>query len=64
MMPNMMPRVGQGNAANVFYKTGHGHLGWTLSAITAELVSDTIVKVAAKKSGYPMNLDEVAACNI
>lgn len=35
MMPNMMPRVGQGKAANVFYNTGHGHLGWTLSAITA-----------------------------
>ncbi|MCD8536928.1 MAG: D-amino acid dehydrogenase [Burkholderiaceae bacterium] len=36
MMPNMMPRVGQGKAANVFYNTGHGHLGWTLSAITAQ----------------------------
>lgn len=35
MMPNMMPRVGQGRRANVFYNTGHGHLGWTLSAITA-----------------------------
>lgn len=35
MMPNMMPRVGRGKAANVFYNTGHGHLGWTLSAITA-----------------------------
>ena len=35
MMPNMMPRVGAGKAANVFYNTGHGHLGWTLSAITA-----------------------------
>lgn len=64
MMPNMMPRVGQGKAANVFYNTGHGHLGWTLSAVTAELVSDTIVKTAAKKSGYPMNLDAVAAGNI
>jgi D-amino-acid dehydrogenase len=31
MMPNMMPRVGRGHAANVFYNTGHGHLGWTLS---------------------------------
>lgn len=35
MMPNMMPRVGPGKAPNVFYNTGHGHLGWTLSAITA-----------------------------
>jgi D-amino-acid dehydrogenase len=27
--------VGAGKKANVFYNTGHGHLGWTLSAITA-----------------------------
>lgn len=35
MMPDMLPRVGPGRAPNVFYNTGHGHLGWTLSAITA-----------------------------
>lgn len=35
MMPDMMPRVGPGRLPNVFYNTGHGHLGWTLSAITA-----------------------------
>ena len=35
MMPDMLPRVGPGKAPNVFYNTGHGHLGWTLSAITA-----------------------------
>lgn len=35
MLPNMLPRVGPGKAANVFYNTGHGHLGWTLSAMTA-----------------------------
>jgi D-amino-acid dehydrogenase len=32
MMPNMLPRVGPGRQPNVFYNTGHGHLGWTLSA--------------------------------
>lgn len=35
MTPTMMPRVGAGQRGNVFYNTGHGHLGWTLSAITA-----------------------------
>jgi len=44
MMPNMMPRVGRGKAANVFYNTGHGHLGWTLSAVTADMVADVIAK--------------------
>jgi D-amino-acid dehydrogenase len=42
MMPNMMPRVGRGKAANVFYNTGHGHLGWTLSAVTADMVAQVI----------------------
>ncbi len=38
MMPSMMPFVGQGRNPGVFYNTGHGHLGWTLSAATAEAV--------------------------
>jgi D-amino-acid dehydrogenase len=42
MMPNMMPRVGKGVAPNVFYNTGHGHLGWTLSAITADMVAGVV----------------------
>jgi D-amino-acid dehydrogenase len=42
MMPNMMPRVGRGKAANVFYNTGHGHLGWTLSAVTADMVAEVV----------------------
>jgi D-amino-acid dehydrogenase len=46
MMPNMMPKVGKGKTANVFYNTGHGHLGWTLSAITADMVSEIIWRSA------------------
>ena len=42
MMPNMMPRVGAGNLAGVFYNTGHGHLGWTLSAATADMIATEI----------------------
>jgi D-amino-acid dehydrogenase len=44
MMPNMMPRVGRGRAANVFYNTGHGHLGWTLSAVTADMVGEIVAQ--------------------
>ena len=37
MTPNMMPIVKQSsNQSRVFYNTGHGHLGWTLSAYTAK----------------------------
>ncbi|WP_152205793.1 D-amino acid dehydrogenase [Marinobacter changyiensis] len=42
MLPNMMPRVGPGRLPTVFYNTGHGHLGWTLSAITAEMVANAV----------------------
>lgn len=42
MLPNMLPKVGRGHRAGVFYNTGHGHLGWTLSGATAELVAEAI----------------------
>ncbi len=37
MTPNMMPIVRQSKInSNVYYHTGHGHLGWTLSPATAK----------------------------
>jgi len=39
MMPDMLPRVMRGKNPRVFYNTGHGHLGWTLSAATADAVA-------------------------
>ncbi len=42
MLPNMLPRVGRGRRARVFYNTGHGHLGWTLAAATAGMIGDII----------------------
>lgn len=43
MTPNMMPIVGPSKKAkNVYYHTGHGHLGWTLSAGTAKLLAQQI----------------------
>ncbi|ARP83773.1 D-amino acid dehydrogenase [Bordetella genomosp. 8] len=42
MLPSMLPRVGRGRSPGVFYNTGHGHLGWTLSAATAEAVADAV----------------------
>ncbi|ENU30202.1 hypothetical protein F991_02001 [Acinetobacter sp. CIP-A165] len=44
MMPNMLPVVRQGKQSRVFYNTGHGHLGWTLSAATAVLISQEIAQ--------------------
>jgi D-amino-acid dehydrogenase len=42
MMPDMMPRVRPGSRPGVFYNTGHGHLGWTLSAATANMIADEV----------------------
>ncbi len=47
MMPDMMPRVQPGRLPGVFYNTGHGHLGWTLSAATAQLIADRVVGSSA-----------------
>ncbi|MCC1491499.1 D-amino acid dehydrogenase [Cognatishimia sp. F0-27] len=44
MMPSMLPRVGAGRQPGVFYNTGHGHLGWTLSAATARLVAASVAE--------------------
>ena len=43
MTPNMMPIVKQSkNSQRIFYNTGHGHLGWTLSAFTAREIVNKI----------------------
>ncbi len=52
MMPNMMPRVGMGTKPNVFYNTGHGHLGWTLSAGTAEMIAEIISATSEFENAY------------
>ena len=49
MMPDMLPRVGPGRQPNVFYNTGHGHLGWTLSAITAHQLAGHVAQWAAAR---------------
>ncbi|MGI6852141.1 D-amino acid dehydrogenase [Mesorhizobium sp. 1B3] len=50
MMPDMMPRVIAGRRPGVFYNTGHGHLGWTLSAVTAEMVTSLISRTDAAQN--------------
>jgi D-amino-acid dehydrogenase len=42
MLPDLMPKVGAGKKPGVFYNTGHGHLGWTLAAATAETITNVI----------------------
>ena len=43
MTPNMMPITRPSDKhPNVYYNTGHGHLGWTLSPYTSRLITDYI----------------------
>ena len=44
MTPSMMPKIGKGKLPGIFYNTGHGHLGWTLSAFSSLLISDILLR--------------------
>mgnify|MGYP002146089287 CR=1 FL=1 len=63
MMPDMLPRVGPGNKPCVFYNTGHGHLGWTLSAVTADMVGDLVLQSmgSASRQSRPATLTTASA---
>ena len=50
MTPSMLPRVGRGKKPGVFYNTGHGHFGWTLSAATARIVAESVAAELAPRS--------------
>lgn len=62
MMPGMLPRVGPGKRRGIFYNTGHGHLGWTLSAATAEVVAESVVASFLKARRMPIALRDYARC--
>ncbi|MBB1636054.1 D-amino acid dehydrogenase [Cupriavidus sp. UME77] len=59
MMPTMLPRVGRGRASCVFYNTGHGHLGWTLSAVTADMIGDVVQQAMGARRAHGLQ-DAVA----
>ena len=45
MTPYMMPIVKRSKRNDIiYYNTGHGHLGWTLSAYTAQKIAEQITE--------------------
>lgn len=54
MMPDMMPRVAAGAKPGVFYNTGHGHLGWTLSCATAEIIAAKVADALPVEAPAPL----------
>ena len=42
MTPNGSPIFGKGKMQNMYFNTGHGHLGWTMCAGSAKIISHLI----------------------
>ncbi len=42
MTPDNCPYLGQARHSNLWYNTGHGHIGWTMAAGSARVVADMI----------------------
>lgn len=40
MTPDGPPIVGRGKQKNMYYNTGHGHMGWTMACGTARITAD------------------------
>ena len=55
MTPEGTPILGTGRHSNLYYNTGHGHLGWTMSCgtarITADLISGKTPEILIEKMG-------------
>ena len=52
MTPEGTPILGKRQHTNLFYNTGHGHLGWTMSCGTARIIADMIL---GKPTEIPVN---------
>jgi D-amino-acid dehydrogenase len=52
MTPEGTPVVGTGRQRNLFFNTGHGHVGWTMSCGAARLTRDLI---AGRKPAIPLD---------
>ena len=42
MTPDGPPVIGAGRHANLYYNTGHGHIGWTMAAGSARIAADLV----------------------
>jgi D-amino-acid dehydrogenase len=47
MSADGLPYIGETSSKGLWVNTGHGHLGWTLAAGSAELLADLIMGKSA-----------------
>jgi len=52
MTPEGTPILGKGRLGNLYYNTGHGHMGWTMASGTARITADLI---AGRRPDLPMD---------
>ena len=51
MTPDNLPIIGRKRHRNLYYNTGHGHIGWTMSHGSGRLIADII---AGRPTGIPV----------
>jgi D-amino-acid dehydrogenase len=52
MTPDNLPVLGRRRHRNLWFNTGHGHIGWTMSHGTARIIADLI---AGREPAIPLN---------
>jgi D-amino-acid dehydrogenase len=52
MTPEGTPILGRGRYQNLYYNTGHGHMGWTMACGTAKITADL---VAGRQPELPLD---------
>ena len=54
-----LPFIGETSTRGLYVCTGHGHLGWTMAAGSAELLADTVTKKPCAINAHPYSLDRL-----
>ncbi|WP_328418514.1 D-amino acid dehydrogenase [Micromonospora sp. NBC_00389] len=63
MTPDGPPIIGRGKHTNLFYNTGHGHMGWTMACGSSRILTDVMAgrKPALDLRGFEVRSRRVAA---
>jgi D-amino-acid dehydrogenase len=63
MTPDGPPIIGRGRHRNLFYNTGHGHMGWTMACGASRILADIMTgkTPALPLRGFEVRSHRVAA---
>ena len=57
MTPDGPPLIGLGRHDNLYYNTGHGHVGWTMACGSARVLADLIDGRRPGHRSHPVRAD-------